>query len=69
MWHMYMFGLRADLWRHGPPIAAVRILRKVLSNTLDIITVHYNGVIPSDKRQQQYRYIIIRVNIIIPLLI
>ncbi len=55
MWRMYMFGLRADLWRHGPPIAAVRILRKVLSNTLDIITVHCNGVIPSDKRQQQYK--------------
>ena len=55
MWRLHILGLRADLWSHAPHQAAVRVLRNVLSGTLDTLVRHYSSVTPSSNRQQQYK--------------
>ena len=55
MWHFHLFGLKADLWTHSPPQAAVRILQGVLSGSLDTLTSYYITITPSKQRIPQYK--------------
>ena len=44
MWRLHVLGLRADLWSHVLNQAGVRVLRNVLSGTLDTLVQHYSSI-------------------------
>lgn len=52
MWWLYMQGTKQDLWNSVPPSMAKRVLAEMLNETLTILTVRYEQIIPSTARSQ-----------------
>ncbi|GJQ69311.1 hypothetical protein Trydic_g6444 [Trypoxylus dichotomus] len=52
MWWLYMQGTREDLWNTVPPKMAQRVFVGMLNETLNILTVRYGQISPSECRSQ-----------------
>lgn len=52
MWWLYMQGTKQDLWNSVPPSMAKRVLAEMLNETLTILTVRYEQIVPSVARSQ-----------------
>lgn len=52
MWWLYMQGTKQDLWNSVPPRMAKRVLAEMLNETLTILTVRYEQIVPSVARSQ-----------------
>lgn len=52
MWWLYIQGTKQDLWNSVPPSMAKRVLAEMLNETLTILTVRYEQIVPSMARSQ-----------------
>lgn len=52
MWWLYMQGTKHDLWNSVPPSMAKRVLAEMLNETLTILAVRYEQIVPSLARSQ-----------------
>ncbi|KAI4457536.1 hypothetical protein MML48_7g00003443 [Holotrichia oblita] len=52
MWWLYMQGTREDLWNTVPPKMAQRVFSGMLNETLNILTVRYSQISPSECRSK-----------------
>ncbi|XP_055315065.1 uncharacterized protein LOC129575443 [Sitodiplosis mosellana] len=52
MWWLYIQGTKQDLWNSVPPRMAKRVLAEMLNETLTILTVRYEQIVPSVARSQ-----------------
>ena len=57
MWRYYLQGLQHDAWELLGGEMAVKLLAKVLRNTLHFLALRYTSVCPSEHRTSQYRYV------------